>query len=146
MPRAPSLRLHGGKQFRDNLEILRNLGFNSDEIYNRLADAAAPMVAAAKTNAAGLSVRVEASVGMWRKQPRSKPLKKSVMIIVDKQKTMIEWKAGKYPTSPRAKVIPGEKVAESLATMFEIGTSKTWNHGPGRPAHYWFSRAVDATR
>jgi len=139
-------RLQGGKEYRANLAILREIGFNSDDLYNKLGDAVAPMVAAAKANVSGLSVRVANSVDVWRKQPRSRPLKKSVMIIVNKRETMIQWTAGRYPTSPRVKVAPGEKVAESFATMLEIGTSKTWNHGAGRPAHYWFSRAVDATR
>jgi hypothetical protein len=49
---------------------------------------------------------------------------------VGKRRTMAEWKAGRWPKSSRAKRKAGELVAESFATMLEIGTSNR----PARPA------------
>ncbi len=43
---------------------------------------------------------------------------------VSKQRTMVEWTAGRRPRSPRAKVAPGRKVAMAFATMLEFGTSR----------------------
>ena len=33
-------------------------------------------------------------------------------------------------------------MAESMATMLEIGTTRTWKHGPGVEAHHWFKLAI----
>lgn len=54
----------------------------------------------------------------------------SAIVGVGKKKTMIEWRAGRHPKSPNAKVAPGSMVAESLAAMLEFGTSNR----PAQPA------------
>lgn len=54
----------------------------------------------------------------------------SALAGVGKKKTMVEWRAGRRPKSPNAKVAAGGKVAESLAAMLELGTSNR----PARPA------------
>jgi HK97 gp10 family phage protein len=41
-----------------------------------------------------------------------------------------EWRAGKHPKSPKAKVSPGGKVGMGWPTMWEFGTSRQ----PARPA------------
>jgi hypothetical protein len=65
-------------------------------------------------------------------KPRGGDFRKRISALagVSKQKTLIEWRAGKFPKSPNAKIAPGGAVAESLAAMLEFGTS---NH-PARPA------------
>ena len=47
----------------------------------------------------------------------------SGLVGVGKRKTMIEWRAGKHPKSPRAQVQAGNMVAMAFATMLEFGTS-----------------------
>lgn len=49
---------------------------------------------------------------------------------VNKKMSMVEWRAGKHPKSPNAKVTPGGKVAMARATMLEFGTSRA----PAKPA------------
>jgi len=58
----------------------------------------------------------------------------SALAGVSKKRSMLEWKAGKHPKSQNAKVPPGGKVAESLATMYEFGTSRMSAHPAIRPA------------
>lgn len=43
---------------------------------------------------------------------------------------MVEWTAARNPKSPKAKVVYPGKVAMSLATMMEFGTTR----GPAKPA------------
>lgn len=146
MAAIATFKLTGKKAFKDNLKILAEFGVRPQMVYDELFKACEPMIAQAKANVAPLSKRVLASVDVLRQQPASKPKKKSVLIYVDKQETMFDWRAGQTPTSPRVKRAPGELLEESFATMLELGTSKSWEHGAGIPAHYWFSKAVDATK
>lgn len=53
---------------------------------------------------------------------------------VGKQRTMVEWRAGRFPKSPRAKVAPGGRVAMALATMLEFGTTNRRARPAIRPA------------
>jgi hypothetical protein len=47
----------------------------------------------------------------------------SALAGVGKRRTMVEWRAGRFPKSPRAQVPPGSLVAMSLAAMLEMGTT-----------------------
>jgi hypothetical protein len=63
----------------------------------------------------------------------------SALAGVSKRQSMIEWRAGAHPKSPRAKNPPGKIISESLATMMEYGTSGTTleygtSHIQARPA------------
>lgn len=51
----------------------------------------------------------------------------------------VEWRAGRHPKSPRAKVAPGGLIGESLATMIEMGTTK-------RVATPFFRPAITTSR
>ncbi len=50
--------------------------------------------------------------------------KVSALAGVTKGKTMVEWRAGRYPQSPRAKVAWKKLVAMAFATMLEFGTTR----------------------
>jgi hypothetical protein len=58
-------------------------------------------------------------------KPRGGNSKKRISALAGagKKRTMIEWRAGRHPKSPRAKVAPGGKVAMSLVSMLEFGTT-----------------------
>jgi hypothetical protein len=66
------------------------------------------------------------SIFSSRKLPPSIKIRKkpSALAGVAKGETIREWRATSNPRSSRAKVGVGGKVAMSLATMFEFGTSK----------------------
>lgn len=55
---------------------------------------------------------------------KSGKAKVSALAGVTKPKTMIEWRAGLYPRSPRAKRSYPTVIAEAFATMLEFGTSR----------------------
>lgn len=65
---------------------------------------------------------------------KSKRGKPAALFGVNKQRSLVEWRAGKNPKSPRAKASPGTKISESLATMYEIGTSRMAARPAVRPA------------
>ena len=48
----------------------------------------------------------------------------SAVVGVGKRRTLVEWIAGRFPKSPRAKVSPGGRVAMALAAMLEFGTTR----------------------
>lgn len=146
MASVTTFKLSGKKAFRDNLKVLAEFGLKPQMVYDELFKASEPMIAQARANVRPLNAKVEASVDVLRRQPASKPKKKSILIYVNKQATMKEWFAGQHPTSPRAKAAPGERISESLATMLELGTSKRYQHGAGMPEHFWFRSAVDQTK
>ncbi len=50
--------------------------------------------------------------------------KVSALAGLTKDKTMVEWRAGRYPKSPRAKVAWKKLVAMAFATMLEFGTTR----------------------
>jgi len=60
--------------------------------------------------------------------------KVSALAGLTKDKTMVEWRAGRYPKSPRAKVAAGKKVAMAFATMLEFGTTRMAARPAIRPA------------
>jgi HK97 gp10 family phage protein len=53
---------------------------------------------------------------------------------VNKQSNMVVWNAGPNPKSPRAKVGEGGKVAMSMVSMFEFGTTRMQAKPAVRPA------------
>ena len=61
-------------------------------------------------------------------------IRMSALVGVNKRRSMREWTATANPKSARAKVAPGGKVAMSLATMYEFGTSKMGPRPYLRPA------------
>jgi len=63
----------------------------------------------------------------------------------NKRRTMFEWRAGKHPKSPRAKVPPGGKVAMSRATALEFGTTRNKARPAIRPAVQAAKRKVVET-
>ena len=111
-------------------------------IMDALADGAAIVATAARQNAAsGAPAEVRDGIFSYGKLPpalkqRKKP---SALAGVSKKKSMREWRAGKHPRSPRAKVSPGGNVSMSLAAMYEFGTSRMSGTG-------YFSKAVASSR
>lgn len=77
---------------------------------------------------------VKGAVFAYRGHPHKDPQGPSVLFGVSKKKSMLEWTAGKHPKHPRAKIPPGGKVAMSLATMFEYGTTQLSARPFFRPA------------
>lgn len=59
-----------------------------------------------------------------------RPHKITALAGINKQRSMVKWRAGRNPKSPRAKKKPGQMVEESKAEMLEIGTTIA----PARPA------------
>ena len=112
------------------------------DVYKIVGDAGEILKSQVKANVAPLSSRVAASVhNIHAANSHSRRLKKkSALVFVDKKPTMVEWRAAPNNKSPRAKVSPGNKMAMSLATMLEIGTSR------GIPAHAYFGNAIKQSR
>lgn len=86
----------------------------------------------------------EAIAGIFAYFDPNKPKRSTALAGVSKRRSMVEWYPGKSK-SPRAKVAPGtvsakgarfgaQKIAMSLATMFEYGTSKMNARPAYRPA------------
>lgn len=163
--RAKNLRISGVQEIKKNLEALVRVGLDGNVLYKAMGDAVEPIIRHAKANIAPLSSSVLMSIYKADSPPPSRPRKKTVLVVVHKSDTMREWNAAPGNTSPRAKVVPwvvskgkltqrgnrtGQKnnnaVAESLATMFELGTTRRWRHAPGMQAHYWFRNAVEQAK
>lgn len=137
--RAQGLRITGIKEIKQTLATMSN-EIDGPELYQIMGDAVKPIQQQARQNIAYLSVTTAMSVYIAQKQPPSRPRKKTVMVVAHKKDTMREWRAAPSNHSPRAKVPPGSKVAESLGTMFELGTTR------GMKEHLWFRRAADTRK
>jgi HK97 gp10 family phage protein len=144
--RPRNLTRGGGKKFRSQLERVEELeqkfrdlillfqgkreqtgkaGLLKREVNRTLREAAEIIATEARSNAAANSVpqRVRNSIFVFADPKKDKPRRSSALVGVNKQRTMIEWTA-RSSFSPRAKVAPGGKVAMSLASMFERGTTR----------------------
>ncbi len=162
--RAANLRITGLKEIKQTLASM-TAEIDGKELYEIMGEAVRPIQRQAQLNISYLSVSVRNSIYIADKQPPSRPSKKTVLVVVHKKDTMREWTASKLNRSPRAKVGPGAKVAESLGTMFELGTTPRCGavyHGDtssiseqygsrsgiskGMLAHFWFRNAADSKR
>lgn len=124
--------LTGGRAIAGKLGIMWALG-----------DAGEIVAAAAKSNAraVGAPSEVTEAIFTYRGLPPEHKAKRrpAALVGVGKQDSLRQWRAGRIPKSPRAKVAPGGAVAMSLAAMYEFGTSR-------RPATAFFSNALRANR
>ena len=137
--RAKSLRVTGMAEIKKRLSSMSDV-IQGPEIYKVMGDAVRPIQRQAQQNIAYLSISVRNSVNIAEKQPPSRPAKKTVLVVVHKKDTMREWIARAGNRSPRAKVAPGGRVAESLGTMLELGTTH------GMKEHFWFRSALDSRK
>ncbi len=137
--RARNLRITGLKEIKDTLTLMSG-EISGPELYDIMGEAVKPIQTQARQNFGYLSTKVAMSVYIAQKQPPSRPQKKTVMVVVHKKDTMREWRAASSNHSPRAKVVAGNKVAESLATMLELGTSR------GMQEHHCFRNASDSRK
>jgi hypothetical protein len=142
---AKSIRLTGIKEALVNTKALGKM-FDSNKLYGVLGEAARPLLAQARANVAHLSMNVSNAVKLGDKIPANIRKRKRVAVFLQKSEVMREWKAGRGNTSPRAKVATGGKVAESLGTMLELGTSRRYKAGVGMMAYHWFRSAADQTK
>lgn len=109
----------------------------SNDVHRVLADAAKHIASRAISigQSKGVPRRVLASIFTYANPSKDKPNRTAALVGVNKQKTLVSW----YPrrsASTKAKklIIPtaagagygsqGAKISESLASMFERGTSK----------------------
>ena len=90
-----------------------------------LKQAAGIIATEARSSAAsrGVPLRVQQSIFTFADPAKDRPGEHAALVGVNKQRTMIEWTA-RASTSPRAKAAPGTKLAMSLASMFERGTTR----------------------
>lgn len=137
--RSATLRITGLKETKATLATMA-FEIDGKELYEIMGEAVRPIQRQAQINISYLSSTVRQSINIADKMPPSRPRKKTVLVVVHKQDTMRQWLASKFNRSPRAKVGPGGKVAESLGTMFELGTST------GMKEHHWFRNAADSKR
>jgi len=137
--RAKGLRITGIKEIKQALSQV-SADIDGPELYKVMGGAVRPLQKEARRNIMYLSTSVGMSVNIADKQPPSRPRKKTVLVVVHKKDTMREWRARAGNRSPNAKVGAGGKVAESLGTMFELGTSL------GMKAYHWFRSAFDSTK
>jgi len=79
------------------------------------------------------SAAVNSIFSYGQSQP-GKRKKITALAGVNKRRNMAEWTATANPRSPNAKVGAGGKVAMSLPTMYEFGTSRMRAHPAIRPA------------
>lgn len=95
------------------------------EMTEVLRDAAGVIASEARSNAAAQSVpkRVQNSIFTFADPAKDRPGKHSALVGVNKQRSMVEWTA-RASRSPRAKAAPGTRIAMSLASMFERGTTR----------------------
>lgn len=94
--------------------------------------------------------RVVASIFTFANPAKDKPKRSAALVGVNKQRTMVEWKARSgasfnvwgghsYGKNVKRKASAGKKIAMSLATMFEHGTTRM-------NAYPFFGPAVRAIR
>ena len=95
------------------------------EMTEVLKDSAGIIATEARSNAAAQNVpqRVQRSIFTFTDPAKDKPGKHGALVGVNKRRTMVEWTA-RNSFSPRAKAAPGSKIAMSLASMFERGTTR----------------------
>jgi len=136
--RAKNLSISGLKPIKERLNnVVQYL--DGEEIYPALGRAVKPLQTAAQNNARLISGEIAVSIHLADRQPPSRPRKKTVLVVAHKSETMRRWTGARSNRSPKAKVSPGNEVSESLASMFELGTSRM-------PARAYFKPAVDATK
>lgn len=132
--------IKGVKQIKATLQQMTGDGaVSTADIYRILKTGAQPMADAVRAGANAISPHIGASVEFFADPPPNPTKKKTALITLNKQVTMRRWIAAKSNKSPNAKVAPGGQVAESLAMMREIGTSRM-------AATPFFRPAVTATR
>lgn len=130
----------GVKQIKATLNQMAGDNAVTDaDVYRILKAGTQPMADAVKAGATAASPYIGASVEFFADPPANRRKQKTALITVAKLPTMRTWIAARGNKSPNAKVPVGGKVAESLANMIEIGTSRM-------PAKPFFRPAITATR
>lgn len=93
----------------------------------------------------GWPKQVVNSIFTFNDPAKDKPKRTAALVGINKQKSMLQWTAAANPKSPKAKVSPGGKIAMSLATMYEFGTSRMKAKPAFRKAYYQAVNTIGQT-